>query len=134
MIGKLYDDLDRQYKALAEVGDIGLEPAELFLTADELRRRLGDEGRIEFRALGKGAAATDEDFQVSVDAPAGDAKKVRVGSRMVPESKPLFLFPAAATVSDIEITSRSTRKFHGDIAAFAAAALRKNVGGTRRCW
>ena len=32
-------------------------------------------------------------------------------------AKPLFLFPAAETTVEIEIGSRSTRKFHGDIKA-----------------
>ena len=35
-------------------------------------------------------------------------------------SHPLFLFPTAQEAVEIEIQSRSTRKFHGDVAAFAA--------------
>ncbi|HMS43692.1 MAG TPA: hypothetical protein PKE69_25915, partial [Pyrinomonadaceae bacterium] len=35
------------------------------------------------------------------------------------QNSPVFLFPTAEKSTEIEIISRSTRKFHGDLKAFA---------------
>ncbi len=61
-LSALYDNLKRRHASLAETGEIGLEPKELFLEADGIRTKLAGPQRIELRALGKSAAATDEDF------------------------------------------------------------------------
>ncbi|MFL6374184.1 MAG: transcription-repair coupling factor [Pyrinomonadaceae bacterium] len=100
---QLYDHLSRSYKGNTELGELALEPAELFLTAEELRKSLDGFRTLELRGLGRTAAATDEDFSV--------------GSGRL--SSPLFLFSTAAKATEVELQSRSTRKFHGDVAAFA---------------
>ena len=105
-----YDNLRRRFGSLETTGEIGLSPSELFLDADELRRKLDEKQRIEIRALGRTAAAEDEQFSLSE----------------MPESitgrggtiEPLFLFPTAADSANLEIRSRSTRKFHGDLDRF----------------
>jgi transcription-repair coupling factor (superfamily II helicase) len=98
----LYEQLQKNHRSIIEIGEIGLEPRELFLTADELRAKLASKPRLELRALGRTAAVTDADFAISPTS----------------TSAPMFLFPVAEASTDIEIVSRSTRKFHGDIPAF----------------
>jgi len=98
----LYEHVSDSFDALTELGEVGLEPKELFLTPDELRTKLETTSSLELRALGRTAAGTDEEFAVS-------------GST---ESAPIFLFSTAKRATEIEIQSRSTRKFHGDIQAF----------------
>ncbi len=102
-----YETVERRYSEISEADDIGLEPSELFLDGVTLREKLAGKQRVELRALGKTAAQTDEQFAFSVE---NDSSKTNA-------SKPLFLFTTAEKSVEIEITSRSTRKFHGDIAA-----------------
>jgi transcription-repair coupling factor (superfamily II helicase) len=97
-----YDQLQANYEAMKASGDIGLDPSELFLTAVEIRKLLETRMRVELRALGRTAAAMDADFAVT-------------GSST---SSPLFLFPIETGSPDLDIQSRSIRKFHGDVQAF----------------
>jgi transcription-repair coupling factor (superfamily II helicase) len=140
VVGKFYDDVERHFAALVEAGDVGLRPDELFLDAADLREKLGTRRLVELRALGKTAAATDEQFQNiggNLSSSEGDSI-ADCGLRIAdsnPKSKiqnpksgttPLFLFPAVEASTDIEITSRSTRKFHGNIVDFVETAKQKN--------
>lgn len=121
VIGKFYDDLHHRYAKLAEAGDIGLEPHELFLHTDDFRQKLGELRLIELRALGRTAAATDEQFQIPDDVLTVGSNN-NAASRVSTTTTPMFLFPTTENSSDIEITSRSTRKFHGNIADFVKSA------------
>jgi len=95
-LSEIIDQTERSYQTTIEAGEVGIEPNGLFLSVEELRSRL-ERPRIELRSLGRTAAATDEEFQ---------------------GGNPLFLFPTAERSEDIQIRSRSTRKFHGEIKAF----------------
>jgi transcription-repair coupling factor (superfamily II helicase) len=64
-LSEFYEQLERRYAEINEIDEIGLEPKELFLTAEELREKLDKNKRIELRSLGISASETDEDFQVS---------------------------------------------------------------------
>ncbi|HEY2846411.1 MAG TPA: transcription-repair coupling factor, partial [Pyrinomonadaceae bacterium] len=97
---QVYDHADRSYRGNTEVGELGLELKDLFLTAEEMRNALDKFRTIELRGLGRTAAETDENFSLG-------------------DTEPLFLFSTAAKADEIELQSRSTRKFHGDVAAFA---------------
>ncbi len=113
----LYESLQRNYSAVTEAGDIGLSPDALFLKPDDLRGLLEKSSMIEIRSLGRPAAATDEEFQLTEGAsqdeePLGTLPTGRVSA------SPLFLFPTAAKSSEVELLTRSTRNFHGDIQAF----------------
>lgn len=103
-LGELYDRLANSYAAAADSGDIGLSVNELFIGPESLRSVFDGISRIEIRSLGRGAAATDEEFQLSSSTLAA----------------PLFLFSTAERAREIDFSSRSTRKFRGDIPAFAA--------------
>jgi len=105
-----YDHLESNSAAVTEAGDIGLTPSELFLMPDDLRDKLGDRRRVELRSLGRTASATDEEFGLA-------GENSRVNERASART-PLFLFPTAAKAAEIEIQSRSTRKFHGNVQVF----------------
>ena len=132
-LASLFDNLKRRHASLAETGEIGLEPKELFLNADDIRKRLGDARRIEMRALGKIAASTDEDFSLpqggnpsgsegASEARSGVIKGTLPTGRVSARIDPLFLFSTAERSTDITIQSRSTRNFRGNLAEFASEA------------
>ncbi len=98
----LYKHIAESHRNLVELGDIGLEPEELFLSAEELRSQLENAATIELRSLGRTSAETDEEFALAENATAS----------------PLFLFPASRKAPEFEVASRSTRKFSGDFPAF----------------
>jgi transcription-repair coupling factor (superfamily II helicase) len=98
----LYEHLANSFRNITESGDVGLGPNELFVSPDDLRKKLDDLPTLELRALGRTAAKTDEEFAL------GESSN----------KKPLFLFSSAAKAAAVEIQSRSTRKFHGSIEAF----------------
>ena len=112
-----YENLDKHFAQITEQGEIGLNPDELFLTGKELREKLEKLKRIELRTLGKTAAVTDEEFQLSKSNGGNIFSGDSVSSR-----NPLFLFPAAERSKDFGIGSRSTRKYHGNIREFAGDA------------
>ena len=62
-LANYYETLENRYAEISNGGEIGLEPNELFLTAEELREKFENRQRLELRALGRTAAATDEEFQ-----------------------------------------------------------------------
>jgi|CXWL01.1.fsa_nt_gi transcription-repair coupling factor (superfamily II helicase) len=115
-LATLYDRLVSTHAAITDAGDVGLNIEELFLEPEMLRARLEAVTRIEARSLGRTSAATDEEFQINGEGgnPTGGESVQRDGHA------PLFLFPTAGKAVAIDIQSRSTRKFHGDIPAFVA--------------
>lgn len=115
-----YDALRRKYAGIIEMGDIGLEPKELFLEGDELRGKLAGGQRVELRALGKGAAETGEDLAYENEGLGGETREET--KNVLPiraDIAPLFLFPTAEIKVEAGIISRSTRKFHGNVPDFA---------------
>jgi len=109
-----YETLEKHYAEIIEAGEIGLAPDELFLKGETLRENLEKKSRIELRALGKIAATTDEQFQIS------DSKfQIEDQNPTSEEQNPLFLFTTAEKSTDLEITSRSVRKFHGNVREFS---------------
>ncbi len=60
-----YETVEKRFAEITEADDIGLEPHELFLDGETLRGKLENKQRVELRALGRTAAQTDEEFQVS---------------------------------------------------------------------
>jgi transcription-repair coupling factor (superfamily II helicase) len=124
-LGTFYETLENRYAEITEIGEIALEPNELFLSVEELRAKFEQKQRLELRALGRTAAQTDEEFQISdskfqIKNEDGNPRVSKgADSKFVSafENKLLFLFPAVEKAVEFEITSRSTRKFHGDIVA-----------------
>jgi len=115
VIADICENTAHAYAGIIESGEIGLPPETYFVTPDDLRNRLNERQRIEIRSLGRTAAASDEEFSLAAsdDLPG----ETRLTSRGV--IKPIFLFTTAEKAIEIEMPSRSTRKFHGDVAGFA---------------
>lgn len=128
-LAQFYDSLQNRFAEITESGEIGLEPRELFLTGENLRGKLAERQRLELRILGKGAAETGEDLQfenaLSAAAElAGEFPKAK-------DLQPLFLFPTAEIKEELEIGSRSTRKFHGNVRDFAESFERSDAATQR---
>ncbi len=126
-----YENLDNRFAEISEAGEIGLEPKELFLSGENLRGKFETKQRVELRALGRTAAQTDEEFQFNdqsdgssrVGEGANSTENLDSFSRgrraVAAEHKPLFLFSTHEKSVEIEIGSRSTRKYHGNVKEFA---------------
>lgn len=107
-----YDRIGSEYSAAIESGDVALAPENLVIAAEDLPTIFKENARLEMRALGRTAAAVDEELSL------GDNS--------------LFLFTTAERADEIELRSRPTRKFRGDIPAFIAEydPAAKIVAGT----
>src|SRR4051812_8958535 len=99
-------------------GEIGLKPEELYLTAEELRERVSASARVEFRALGRAAALTDERFAGEAEQPAAQIGRRREAPQ------PLFLFPAVEQAPEIEWRALPAKRYHGRIPELAADVRR----------
>ncbi len=134
-LSNIYETAERRLTEIMNADDIGLELHYLFLKPSELQKHLAEASRIELRSLGKIAAATDEEFALSTDG-SEESESVAIATGFFePENKnpvaialgsdsfrsPLFLFPVADKSMEIDILSRSTRKFHGNIPIFASS-------------
>jgi len=130
-LASYYDALQNRFNEITNAGEIGLEPSELFLDGAQLRQKLANKQRLELRLLGKGAAQTGEDLdfenwsEPSAVADGLTSLSESLLDKLQPpataggsDKTPLFLFPTAEIKEEIEIGSRSTRKFHGNIASF----------------
>ncbi len=144
-LASYYDALQNRYAETTKAGEIGLEPDELFLDGTELREKLENKQRLELRVLGKSAAQTGEDLDFENDLssdlgfgiadlglnsnqtinPKSAISNPRSDCAGGSDLKPLFLFPTAEIAQEIEIGSRSTRKFHGDVALFVQESKAK---------
>ncbi|MEW6213043.1 MAG: transcription-repair coupling factor [Acidobacteriota bacterium] len=100
---ELYRNLAARYHQADEEGALSLPPDELFLSADELRAKLDQSRRVEFRLLGREAAATDEQF---------DIEGVTLTES---QTQKLFLFTLDDTTPDVEMISRSQRRYEGRV-------------------
>lgn len=119
-----YESLQTRFAEAERIEDIALPPDELFWNGEYLRAALENKQKLELRALGKTAAATDEQFTLdSIEASANPDLKIKSNGK-----NPLFLFPTAEKSVEIEIGSRSTRKFHGNLRDFAATVKTENAG------
>ena len=123
-----YEHLQKHFEALSETGDVGLEPKELFVMPEELRSLLGKSARLELRSLGRTAGAIDEQFAVDADCVSTLDRKSTLPTGRVSAFESLFLFPTAEKSTEVDLQSRSTRKYHGDIQAFVNGLVSKSKG------
>ncbi len=125
-LANTYETLDARYTENEAADEIGLKPAELYLTPGELRSHLETARRVELRALGRSAAVVDERFAGEAEEPAA-----RIGrERRAP--RPLFLFPAVTEAPEVEWRSLPARRYHGRIPDLAADVrrARETTGAT----
>jgi transcription-repair coupling factor (superfamily II helicase) len=106
----LYGFLSVRYSEVETAGEIGLAPEDLFLAAADLRQTLAEKRRLELRALGSSAARTDEEFGLEANDLSGK----------------LFLFSTKEKSVEIEMQSRSARKYYGKLSEFAEELKKEN--------
>ena len=113
-LAQSFETVAARFNENESAGEIGLRPEELYLTVGELRGRIDDASRVEFRALGRAAAVTDERFAGEAEQPAAQIGRQRNAP------KPLFLFPAVERAPEVEWPSLPAKRYHGRIADLAA--------------
>ena len=125
--------LDERFAQADDAGELALEPAKLFLTAEELRARFDAVTRVELRLLGRAAAATDERFRIDAltinEAPAitQSSGEPTAASEQPEEgfaasrkrTANLFLFSVNDQTPDITILSQAPRRYHGRVQELA---------------
>ncbi len=141
-----YSYLSDRFSQADEEGGLSLPPEKLFLTANELREQFQSAARIEFRLLGRAAAAMDEHFLI--ESLASEGPKVPPASSTDTEdnqssasnwnaalsrkaSPSLFLFTLPETTPDISIISQSPRRYHGRVQDLARD-LKTEAGASKR--
>jgi transcription-repair coupling factor (superfamily II helicase) len=138
------EELQRGYERAEAVDELALEPDKLFLTPDELRGRTGELPRIELRLLGSAALAFEEElatedvsvvrspgFSLNDSDPASPPEGGTTNLAFINRepSAPLFLFPPESTTTEVEITSRAVRRWHGRFGDLAAELKRQSASG-----
>ncbi|MBV8857682.1 MAG: transcription-repair coupling factor [Acidobacteria bacterium] len=108
-LGNSFETVTARHAENEAAGEIGLSLEELYLTPAELREGLGGVSRVEFRALGRAAAATDERFVGESEQPAAQIGRARK------TAPPLFLFPAVEQAPEVEWRSLPAKRYHGRI-------------------
>jgi transcription-repair coupling factor (superfamily II helicase) len=117
-LGNSLEAIAARYAENDAAGEIGLGPEELYLTPEELREGLSRISRVEFRALGRAAAATDERFVGESEQPVAQIGRARK------TAQPLFLFPAVEQAPEVEWRSLPAKRYHGRIPDLAADVRR----------
>src|SRR5438270_1220859 len=59
-LAQSFETVAARFAENESAGEIGLRPEELYLSVEELRAKVNESARVEFRALGRAAAVTDE--------------------------------------------------------------------------
>jgi transcription-repair coupling factor (superfamily II helicase) len=119
-----FETVAARYGENDAAGEIGLRPEELYLTVEELRERISSSSRVEFRALGRAAALTDERFVGEAEQPSAQIGRRREAP------KPLFLFPAVEQSPEIEWRALPSKRYHGRIPELAADVRRAREEGS----
>jgi transcription-repair coupling factor (superfamily II helicase) len=121
-LADVYQALADRYAATDAADDIGLTPAELYLSVDEMRARIDATQRVEIRTLGMAAAQTDQTIALDAEAP-----QVQLG-RSAKKRQSLFLFPATLA-PEVEWTAQSVRRYHGRLADLATDTQHSQESG-----
>ncbi|HSS20850.1 MAG TPA: transcription-repair coupling factor [Pyrinomonadaceae bacterium] len=123
-LGEIYQTLAERYEENDAADDIAVRPEELYLSVEELRTKIDARQRIELRVLGRAAAEFDQAVALDSEEP-----KVQLG-RARAARVPLFLFPLAGTVPEVEWKTQTTRKYHGRLASLATDLKKAHEEGT----
>jgi transcription-repair coupling factor (superfamily II helicase) len=136
-----FQTLEQRYAETDAADDLGLQPNELYLTAEELRSAINSTPRVELRALGRTVSATDQELALDAEAP-----KILVGKDRG-KKRPLFLFPQAdggrrppllngseenaggtpALPSEVEWTAQSVMRYHGRLPDLARDVIERHA-------
>ena len=126
------EELQLGYDRAESIDELALAPEKLFLTPDELRSRIENIQRIELRLLGSAAFELQE--ELSTEIVTTDTESVPGAVATGPfqnrdQSAPLFLFPPEPELNEIEIISRSVRRWHGHVADLARDLKQQSLVG-----
>ncbi len=127
-LSNVYATLAENYAATEAGDDLALRPDELYLKPEELHSRIEAMTRIELRTLGRSSASVDQQIRLDAEQP-----KVQIGRSRIGAAPPLFLFPLGnlADVPEIELHSRSVRRYHGRLVDLAKDVKRNSdIGST----
>jgi len=113
-LGEVYQSLENRFGEIEAADEIAPAPPELYLTTSELQSKLDQQQRIELRALGRAAAETDEELALD----GGSSSQFQIG-RGRGTRRPMFLFPLAATASEIDWPAQSVMRYHGRLSDLA---------------
>jgi transcription-repair coupling factor (superfamily II helicase) len=108
-LAQVYDTLAARYAETDSADELGLPPEEYYMTAEEIRARLEPVQRVELRTLGRAAAVLDQEIALEAEQP-----QVQIG-RERKSPRPLFLFPAVESATEVEWRAQSVRRYHGRI-------------------
>ncbi|MFN0110760.1 MAG: transcription-repair coupling factor [Blastocatellia bacterium] len=133
------DEVQLGFERAESIDELALAPEKLFLTPDELRSRIEKIQRLELRLLGSAALELQEELSVETVTPpeggttnaqpegAAQNKFAALANR--DQSAPLFLFPPEPELNEVEIISRSVRRWHGHIADLARDLKQQTLVG-----
>lgn len=141
-----FDELQQGYERAEAVDELALAPDKLFLSPDELCVQIGRTARIELRLLGSQALAFEEELsteEITTVRAAGFSRQVVAATPLPPAggttnlaafvnrdpAAPLFLFPPEPKTTEVEISSRAVRRWHGHIPELAGELHRHAAGG-----
>ncbi len=127
-VRSILDEVQSAYERTEATDELALVPEKLFLTPDELRRRIDAAQRVELRLLGSSALAIEEELSTEEISSARALNTARTADIALPAAftrtaaatAPLFLFPPESQIIEVEIQSRSVRRWHGHVAELAA--------------
>lgn len=129
----ILDEVQASYERAEEADELALAPERLFLTPDQLRERISALPRIELRLLGSAALAIEEELSTEELGRIEIRSKERedTGSPFVRAHSfaPLFLFPPEPGTPELEIHSRSVRRWAGHLTELAADLKQQTVAG-----
>jgi transcription-repair coupling factor (superfamily II helicase) len=120
----LLDELQLSYERTEAADELGLTPERLFFRPEEARAQLAAAQRVELRLLGSAVLSVEEELtteDLGQGAALPNQSEARAASfRRKKSSAPLFLFPPEPGAMEVEIHSRSVRRWHGRLADLAA--------------
>ncbi|HZS07416.1 MAG TPA: transcription-repair coupling factor [Blastocatellia bacterium] len=135
-IRSILDEAQLGYDRTQTADEIALAPDKLFLTPDELRERIRSAQRVELRLLGSAALALEEELSTEEIGSASARSAASAADVALPAAfaradapTPLFLFPPEPGITEIEIQSRSVRRWHGRVAELAADLRQQTADG-----
>lgn len=129
------EELQAGFDRAESIDELALGPEKLFLTPDELRSRIEKFQRIELRLLGTAAFEFQEELSTEIVTSESAPEAVATGSSVYAAfqnrepSAPLFLFPPEPELDEIEILSRSVRRWHGHVADLARDLKQQSLVG-----
>jgi transcription-repair coupling factor (superfamily II helicase) len=135
-VRSILDEIQLGFDRADSIDELALAPEKLFLTPDELRHHLDATQRIELRLLGSAALSFQDELNTETISSAAAMKAATEADVALPSAfmrsqnaAPLFLFAPAPGSREIEIPSRSVRRWHGRVRELAEDLRQQMLAG-----